>query len=355
MNPKRFSMLLGGTIAALVLAATPAAAGDRKVARGPNIQPELLYHNYCSVCHGDHGDGNSRASSSFNPPPRDFTKSTLPRDYMIAIVREGKAGTAMAGWGTQLNNKEIEALVDYVRSTFMRISTDPQILRGKEIYAKSCVLCHGDRGQGAVYTQAGMTKPPRDLSTPQARAELTRSQLIEAVTNGRSGTAMLSFRSQLPKKDIEAVAAYIDAVLMMPASQVSGTMAHGGRQSIPGQQQATAAQADMKLPFPSGLKGDAAKGKAFYHKNCATCHGDKGNGQGPRAYFINPKPVNFLSDKSRATLNRPTLFTIIAAGKLGTEMPAWRHVLNDQEMANVAEYVFRSFIQPGQTNTAQAK
>lgn len=349
----RFSMHLGGVLAALLVACAPSWAGDRKATHGSHIQPELLYHNYCSVCHGDRGDGNSRASTSFNPPPRDFTKSDLPRDYMMAIVRDGKAGTAMAGWGTQLNHKEIEALVDYVRSTFMRVSTDPQIKRGKEIYAKTCTICHGEHGEGTIYPQAGVTRPPRDLTTPQARAELTRSQLVEAITNGRSGTAMLSFKSQLPKKDIDAVAAYIEAVLMLPIAQVSGTM--HGRQSAPGQGLAQTAQADMTLPFPSGLKGDVAKGKAFYNKNCATCHGEKGNGQGPRAYFINPKPVNFLSDKSRATLNRPTLFTIVAAGKQGTEMPAWRHVLTDQEMANVAEYVFRSFIHPGQTSTARAK
>lgn len=333
--------------AGVALAATAgnALAGKRMASTGPGIQPEVLYHNYCSVCHGDRGDGNSRASSSFNPPPKDLTKIDLPRDYMIAIVREGKAGTAMAGWGTQLSEKEIVAVVDYVRTTFMRIATDPVIQRGKQVYLERCATCHGDRGQGALYAESGMTRPPRDFSSPQARAELTRERMIEAVTNGRSGTAMISYRSQLPKKDIEAVVSYINAALMVPQSQISGTMAHGGRQSTPGAvPQPTGA--DMKLPLPSGLKGDARAGREFYMNNCATCHGAKGDGQGPRAYFINPKPVSFLTDKSRMTLNRPALFTFISAGKLGTEMPAWRHVLSEQEIANVAEYVFGAYIQP---------
>lgn len=356
MKPMRFFLALGSAFAVCALAfSQPGLAAEKKVAKGPGIQPEVLYHNYCSVCHGDRGDGNSRASSSFNPPPKDFTKSSLPRDYMIAIVRDGKAGTAMAGWGTQLNEKEVAAVVDYVRTTFMRIASDPQIQRGKEVYAKTCAVCHGDRGQGAIFSQSGMTRPPRDFASPQARAELSRERMIEAVTNGRSGTAMASFKAQLPKKDIEAVVSYISAVLMVPESQISGTMAHGGRQSTPGQAQPAAAVADMKLPLPSGLKGDPGKGKAFYNANCATCHGEKGDGKGPRAYFINPKPVSFLSDKSRATLNRPMLFTFISAGKLGTEMPAWRHVLGEQEIANVAEYVFRAFIQPGQAAVAKGK
>lgn len=340
-----------GLVATLI--AAPAFAAERKARiPGKGIQPEVLYHNYCSVCHGDRGDGNSRASSSFNPPPRDFTQSALPRDYIIAIIRDGKAGTAMAGWGTQLNEKEIAALADYVLTTFMHIANDPSIQRGKVVYKNTCAICHGERGEGAVHAPSGTTRPPRDFASPKARAELTRKVMIDAVTHGRSGTSMVSFRDQLPKKDIEAVVDYISAVLMVPQSQISGTMAHGGRESVPGQA-ATPAGADMSQPLPSGLKGDVKWGKRFYNDNCATCHGEKGDGQGPRAYFINPKPVDFLTEKSRASLNRPTLFTIISAGKLGTEMPAWRNVLTDQEMANVAEYVFQAFIRPPKADRAK--
>jgi mono/diheme cytochrome c family protein len=103
---------------------------------------------------------------------------------------------------------------------------------------------------------------------------------------------------------------------------------------------------DMSLPLPGGLKGDAAQGGKFYRENCATCHGVKGDGKGPRAYFINPKPRNFLEPTSRAIFNRPTIYAAVSFGKLGTEMPAWKFVLTEQQMANVAEYVFRSFIQP---------
>ncbi len=74
--------------------------------------PALLYHNYCSVCHGDKGDGNSHARSSLNPPPRDFTRPeaavALTRERMLAAVRDGIPGTAMAGWKTQLSEEEIE-------------------------------------------------------------------------------------------------------------------------------------------------------------------------------------------------------------------------------------------------------
>jgi len=107
------------------------------------------------------------------------------------------------------------------------------------------------------------------------------------------------------------------------------------------------APADMSLPMPKGLKGDTDKGRDFYMQNCYTCHGVTGAGDGPRAYFINPLPRDFLLEASRKYLNRPALFEAITNGRVRSEMPAWGKVLNDQEIANVAEYVFQSFILAG--------
>jgi mono/diheme cytochrome c family protein len=102
--------------------------------------------------------------------------------------------------------------------------------------------------------------------------------------------------------------------------------------------------ADMSLPMPLGLKGDPDKGRIFFMTNCFTCHGIKGDGDGPRAYFITPPPRNFLLETSQQRLNRPVLFEAITNGRLGTNMPAWGKVLNNQEIADVAEFVFRNFI-----------
>ena len=80
--------------------------------------------------------------------------------------------------------------------------------------------------------------------------------------------------------------------------------------------------------------------------NCFTCHGVKGDGNGPRAYFITPPPRDFLLETSRQRLNRPVLFEAIANGRLGTNMPAWGKVLTSQDIADVAEFVFENFIHP---------
>lgn len=348
-NFRRFLPLF----AALAFGAPAALAGERPLKTG-KIQPEVIYHNYCSVCHGDKGDGRSRAQGSLVPPPRDFTSGIpMSRETMITIIREGKAGTAMTAWKTQLNDREIEALADYIRASFMQVVLDPKIARGRSIYGHNCVACHGDRGQGVAVPGTGM-RPPRNFLAREAHAELTRQRMIASVTQGRPGTAMAAFAPQLPPQDIEAVVDYVRTVLMSASIQgISGTLAHGGRQRDPGA--GAAARSDMSLPLPNGLIGDPRRGEAFYLANCATCHGKKGDGQGPRAYFIRPVPRNFLETATRAKLNRPVLYEAISMGRLGTEMPAWSKVLSEQEMADIAEFVFRRYIRTKNAGNRSAK
>jgi mono/diheme cytochrome c family protein len=97
--------------------------------------------------------------------------------------------------------------------------------------------------------------------------------------------------------------------------------------------------------MPNKLKADIEWGREFYMKNCFTCHGVKGGGNGPRAYFNRPRPRDFTSDNSRQILNRPRLFDSITKGRVGTVMPAWGKVLTKQQIANLTEFVFQAFIQ----------
>ena len=333
--PTASSLLL--VLFSLLTAATAAAAPAPKSGA---VRPDVLYHNYCSVCHGDRGDGNSRAKNSLVPPPKDFTRAPeLTRETMITIITHGKPGTAMTGWKTQLNDKEIAALADYIRDTFQQVSLNPKLQRGRVVYAQNCMVCHGERGQGAP--SAGGLIPPRDFTTPRARAELTRERMLGAVTNGRPNTAMAAFSGRLPASDIEAVVDYVRFGLMLPATGgISGTSAHSGREGVQ-------AAEGMDLPFANGLTGDLRKGEKMYMANCATCHGAKGDGKGPRAYFINPKPRNFIDKNFRLAFNRQAIYTAVHDGRLGAEMPAWSKVLTEQEMTDVSEFVFRRFVQQG--------
>lgn len=377
----RFSLNNIAAFAFVWLAAgpTPAFAGAHTTNASGEASPAAIYHNYCSVCHGDKGDGKSRAQGSLVPPPRDFTTpesaTLLSRQRMIESVTNGRSGTAMVSWKAQLSAKEIESVVDYVRNTFMPANATADSNRGRIVYSKNCSVCHGEKGDGKSRAQASLNPPPRDFTA--AKADLTRQRMITSVTYGRPDTAMAGFKTQLSPADIEAVVDYIRSGFMGGANNagISGTQhnkrgpgaaAPGPMAAMPNMPAASAmpmmgahakppAVADMTAAMPNKLKGDATKGAAFYMSNCATCHGATGDGRGPRAYFINPKPRNFLHPASREQFNRVALFDAISNGKLGTEMPAWSKVLSQQEIADVAEFVFQRFIQAPPSDTSGGK
>lgn len=351
MMPRALRCLAAGM--ALSVAAGAAVAGDRKTIHhdGP-IQPDLIFHNYCSVCHGDRGDGRSHASDSFVPPPRDFTAPAameeLSRDRMILSVTYGRPGTAMAGWRVQLNPKEIAAVVDYIRDTIMIPHDQARKGPGHGIYAADCLSCHGVNGDGLVHAPDGtLYRAAPDLTTPEATEKWSRDRMLDSVTNGMSGTYMVDFGSKLSKDQIASVVDYIRAIYMLPRiKEYSGISAYGATQHQPVNAPSPAAEkkVDMSLPLPDGLAGEAQDGRAYYTTNCIACHGEKGDGKGPRAYFINPRPRDFLESASRARLNRPALFEAISNGRQGTEMPAWGKVLDAKQIADLAEYVFETFI-----------
>lgn len=218
---------------AILLGADAVHAGDRKKMSG-RIDAPVLFHNYCSVCHGDNGDGNSRARNSLVPPPTNFTdeklQGKLTPEYIAAIVKHGKPGTAMVGWKTQLSDAEISELAGYVRATFVAHAGDAALRRGRTLYGQYCVACHGVNGTAVATAGAASTPAPRDLTTESSKRELSRERIVAAVAVGRKGTAMTGFAGPMSATDIDAVADYVQKWLMSGQSTaISGASAHGGR------------------------------------------------------------------------------------------------------------------------------
>lgn len=327
-----FTLTIGLILTGIVSSSTALAAPGYRSQKSGESSAEANYKRHCSVCHGDRGTGNSRASRDLAPPPRNFNEAAnLTRGMMIYIVANGKAGTAMMGWKNRLSENEIAALVDYIRGRFMLVALDKHIALGRSVYGHFCQICHGDRGQGVPSPE--MSGIPRDLTTPQAQTGLTRERLLDVVSRGRHGPVASGFSDRLSAEQVNAVADYIRKVLIPDLSK-NDADASG----------AQGAKIDMNAPLPKKLVGHAEQGKQFYLDNCATCHGKDGDAKGPRAYFINPKVRSFVDEYSRTMLNRPRIFKSASQGRPGTEMPAWGKVLSDQELANVTEYVFQTFI-----------
>lgn len=77
--------------------------------------------------------------------------------------------------------------------------TLPELVeRGRQVYTRSCVACHGANGEGGI----GRKLAGAELVTGDVRGQL------DVVVNGVPGTAMQAFGSQLNEVDLAAVVTY---------------------------------------------------------------------------------------------------------------------------------------------------
>ena len=88
-----------------------------------------------------------------------------------------------------------------------------------------------------------------------------------------------------------------------------------------------------------------AKGRDTYATYCVSCHGEKGDGNGPGAKYLNPKPrdfntcrVKFMSVPAGDLPRDTDLLTTITNGLHGTAMPSFRFVSREEREA-VIEYL----------------
>lgn len=83
---------------------------------------------------------------------------------------------------------------------------------------------------------------------------------------------------------------------------------------------------------------DVAAGKVLYARDCASCHGASGRGDGPAGAALDPPPIAF-TDAGRAAQRSPlALYEAISRGVIGTAMPGFPQLTEEQRWA-LAFYV----------------
>lgn len=90
---------------------------------------------------------------------------------------------------------------------------------------------------------------------------------------------------------------------------------------------------------------DLGQGARLFAETCATCHGPAGQGDGPAAAALNPRPASFRSSETMAEFTPFRAFNVIRFGVKGTAMPSF-DALDDKQRWALAFYVF-SLRQPG--------
>ena len=99
----------GLTVASLGNAFVPDAADGEEV-----------FVTNCVPCHGKSGKGDGPAAVAFDPPPTDFTDAesvkTQSVEDIVSAITIGNGG--MPAFATSLSAEEIEAVAEYILSTF---------------------------------------------------------------------------------------------------------------------------------------------------------------------------------------------------------------------------------------------
>jgi mono/diheme cytochrome c family protein len=81
------------------------------------------------------------------------------------------------------------------------------------------------------------------------------------------------------------------------------------------------------------------EGKQLYQLNCASCHGQDGRGNGPKAAGLNPPPRNFhIKEEFNKGASTLQIYNTITNGIQGTSMPAFDLLPANDRMA-MAHYV----------------
>lgn len=89
--------------------------------------------------------------------------------------------------------------------------------------------------------------------------------------------------------------------------------------------------------------GDAARGAKDYATYCAVCHGVGGEGDGPLASRLEPKPSDHTDAEAMARLSDAELFRLLkeggaAVGRSPLMLP-WGKTLSDERIAGLVAYL----------------
>ncbi len=207
------------------------AAGDR------------LYTKYCTICHGEGGDGAGKFAYLMNPRPRDFrqgnfklstTQNLIPTDEdLVRTISRGMPGSAMPPWA-HLPVASLEALAKSVRQFHIEGTTKdlrnwvadgsmtaeelPAMLakrtnpgaslivppepsfdeirwfRGRRLYLENCASCHGIDGNPVAeevkLDAQGYPVPPRSFVNGIFKGGSEPHQLYARIVKGMKGTPM---------------------------------------------------------------------------------------------------------------------------------------------------------------------
>jgi mono/diheme cytochrome c family protein len=319
---------------------------------------KAIYTRECLVCHGASGHGDGPYGNNLQPSPPDFSDSsaygTLDKpvyadsDYFWR-VSEGLPWSAMPAWKSQYLEEERWQLVHYVRVNLTQTEARPvmnempvrppevylaqtmpesaSFERGKQIYLTTCAHCHGLSGQGDGWDAQSLDVKPANLTDPELR-DLSDGEWLVRLTFGVPNTADPIWGELLPEGQRWDTIKYIQEAFVRGLPPMASLYGDGGIAA----HVMTLSQDNW---IGEGHVISTTHGADLYAIYCTTCHGDKGQGDGPgtvgnASQGLAPYP---------ADIPEAYIFWRAWDGVPESTMPPFQWLLADDEIWDVISYV----------------
>ncbi len=228
--------------------------------------------------------------------------------------------------------------------------------RGKALYRRFCIGCHGVRGDGLGENAAYLDPKPRDFTagTFKCRSTATGSiptdaDLYRTISRGIHASGMPSWAPLTRQQRLDLIS-YIK------------TFSARFREEKPGPA--------VEIPPEPGRTAESIQrgGQLFQKLNCWSCHGAQGRGNGPSAISLTDSkgypitPYDFTSaSRFKCGETNADLYRVLMTGLDGTPMPSFGDALKPGQIWDLVHYVktFREgktpiIVQP-QTTTASGE
>ncbi len=205
---------------------------------------------------------------------------------------------------------------------------------GATIYARYCVGCHGEKGDGNGPAAEMLIVKPRDFtkgifkfrSTPSGTLP-TDEDLYKVLSRGVYRTSMPDW-ALLTERERLAVIVYLKDFYPRWGEQGAGT--------------------PIFIPQPPASLGSGeavARGRELYAMlECLACHGDSGRGDGPSAKTLAPdawgnpqKPFDFTKGRLKSGPTPGDIYRTFMTGLSGTAMPSYADIFSEPDGENIRE------------------
>lgn len=186
-----------------------------------------------------------------------------------------------------------------------------------------------------------------------------RTQFVVPVrADAPTGAGQAAFGSPAP----QLTSNFLWGLLLLPVG-AGAVVAARGRRSKPGAYARFAGGATVFVALVLALSGDqhahvastvvnpnpgdpaaVARGGPLFVANCASCHGERGRGDGPGAANLNPRPANLAAHIPLHT--EAETFFFVSDGFGGTAMSGWKDRLSEQQMWDIVNFLRAEFAAP---------